>query len=171
MPRPRCPYCNAQGLKNITAHNTGPYAVVCCAQCGAIHGVVPVIPTPKKKPEKKQKTVAAEPAPSKKQQTVKKDNKDLLIYKVPNLLDHVGYADLSQKIPYNPQKMAARMKAAGLNQGTQYMHIASEMGPPICPEHKDDMLNVTIPAEYPNAGATVWVCPQVGCEEWELADE
>lgn len=44
--QPRCPLCQAQGLDKIIAKTVGHFSVVCCRQCGTIHGVVPAtIPT------------------------------------------------------------------------------------------------------------------------------
>jgi len=38
---PRCPYCNATGLKHLAIQEVGPITLVYCGQCGAIHGVLP----------------------------------------------------------------------------------------------------------------------------------
>lgn len=47
MSEPRCPFCNAQGVKNIASKHLGPALLLYCGPCGAIHGVVP---TPKQAP-------------------------------------------------------------------------------------------------------------------------
>ena len=50
---PRCPHCNAQGVKHITAKTLGNAVIIFCGKCGAIFGVVPgQTSTPKAQPEK-----------------------------------------------------------------------------------------------------------------------
>lgn len=88
----------------------------------------------------------------------------------PQLLALVGSADLSQKVPYNPEKLANQMKAAGLNRGTAYRHYAIEAGPPLCLTHKVEMVRLMIPPGYQNSGCSVWVCSTPDCQEWELAE-
>ena len=45
---PRCPYCNAQGVQHIAARPLSTAVVIYCSQCGAIFGVVPNQPEPKR---------------------------------------------------------------------------------------------------------------------------
>lgn len=132
--------------------------MVYCDQCGAIYGVVPVvIKSPplegQKHPSSEQPTPKEPPVPTN------------------NPLDEIGHADLSQKIPYDPKKMAARFRATG-SKGTLYRQIAIDDGPPYCLTCRVEMVKMTIPPPYPNEGAVIWICPNFeDCKQWELADE
>jgi hypothetical protein len=56
--------------------------------------------------------------------------------------------------------------------GSLYMQVAEDFGPPICPEHKVDMVREVVPAGYPNSGLPIWVCPRFeACRNWEIAEE
>lgn len=156
MVTPRCPYCNTQGLKHLAVYRTGAFAVVYCDQCGAIHGVVPIRSHPV---EQKQHSLEPkpetppDPAPG-------------------GPLADIGQADLTDKLPYSPEKMANRLKAAGLGRGTAYLQFAIDEGPPLCLQHRIEMEKITIPPGYKNAGKVFWVCPQYDeCQEWELAED
>lgn len=157
MTMPRCPYCDAQGLKHLAAKKAGPCLIIYCSQCGAIHGIMPDT-----KPEAGQKSVGKQtPAAAPAQNHRPK----------PAFLAELGYIDLSTKEPYSPEKMAARVRAAGRGYGTQYMRIAVDDGPPICLHCQVDMEPETIPVGYPNTGTKVWVCPNYAyCKQWELAE-
>jgi hypothetical protein len=186
MTAPRCPHCNATGLKYLAAQEVGLYTIVYCSQCGAIHGVVPQVqkrkvasqatssPQTSSPPKKQQSpsakvepvksTVAAPVAPKPAQAKLEDHNR-------PAFLQEIGYADLSKKVPYSPEKMASRMRAAGRGHSTQYMRIAVDEGPPVCLHCKIEMKGLIIPAGYPNKGAKVWVCPNYdNCKQWELAE-
>lgn len=88
-----------------------------------------------------------------------------------NPFEIVGNADLSHKLPYDPEAIASRMRAAGLSRGgSRYLHVAIDDGPPYCPQHKTEMVKLAIPAGYKNAGREVWLCPEfASCKQWELA--
>lgn len=153
--KPRCPYCNVQGIKYLANRQVGNYLIVFCGDCGAIYGVVPV-------PIGQQ--------PQTKKEVPKPDGRAApkeTVYP----FGIIGHADLSQKEPYSPQRMANRVRAARLNRGTRYMQIAEDYGPPRCSQHKVDMIDDVIPSGFPNAGVKVWVCPQFSdCQEWEIAE-
>ncbi|GIK42391.1 MAG: hypothetical protein BroJett011_62240 [Chloroflexota bacterium] len=59
----RCPFCNAQGINYLEAKTVGFFAVIYCAKCGAIHGVVPAQPQPAKAEPKPAATPQPEPPP------------------------------------------------------------------------------------------------------------
>jgi len=190
---PRCPTCNAQGIKHLVNHNLGQYFLVYCGQCGAIYGVVPnmaalqsqpavippaaevpapvpvpppfkLAPLPPPPPQPVPKPAPPEnPAPA-------RNNVSPATSIAPDFLAEIGYADLTHKIPYDPAKIAARMKAAGIAQGTQYRRFAIDEGPPACPAHRTDMQRIMVPDGYPNRGRWFWVCLQPGCRNWELAE-
>jgi hypothetical protein len=63
MPAIRCPFCNATGLDQLGAQPTGPFLIVYCKSCGAIHGVVPKPPTPPPKEEINMAPVRQQPDP------------------------------------------------------------------------------------------------------------
>jgi len=263
---PRCPTCDAQGIKHLANHNLGQYILVYCGQCGAIYGVVPNLaglqhqhpyppvtevpapapfklaplpdpppPAPNDAPEEKAQypdfTVAdlnrivsvyiggrvslaadqlefvyrtlgriddptAPMCPKHKQRLVRltiprglpraddrvwvcpayadcrhwRPTADTPALIAPEFLAEIGYADLTHKVPYDPAKIAARMKAAGIAQGTQYRRFAIDDGPPACPAHRSDMQRLMVPDGYPNRGRWFWVCLQTGCRNWELAE-
>lgn len=147
---PRCPFCNAHGLSCLANQPVGAYLIVYCGQCGAIHGIIPSPKSPGRPRGEK------EPRKSQPAKTV---------------FEIIGRADVTNKQPYSPQKLAERARAASLNRGTMYMQITHDDGPPVCPHHKIDMKQMTVPAGYPNSGLKVWVCPQFeDCKEWELVD-
>lgn len=177
MTKPRCPYCNAQGLEHLKIRPLiGPVAVVYCGQCGAIYNVITYKDTPQKESQKPdpQPAKATETASNVTGQAVSQPENNLPDYDLPkslNVVAEIGQADLLKKIPYSPEKMANRAKAAGLGRGTQYLHFAVDNGPPVCLQHKQDMITVTIPPGYQNSGIVVWVCPNRDCYQWELADE
>lgn len=86
-------------------------------------------------------------------------------------LTEIGNADLSTKRPYSPAEIANRMRATGLNRGSHYLQIALDDGPPCCLQHKTEMVSLTIPPGFKNAGCVVWVCPDYPeCRQWELAE-
>lgn len=85
-------------------------------------------------------------------------------------LEEVGGVDLSHKLPYDPEAIANRMRVAGTGQGSRFLRVAVDVGPPLCPQHKIEMVKTTIPAGYQNAGREVWLCLHFkSCREWELA--
>lgn len=163
---PRCPSCNTQGLKNLANMNLGRYDLIYCGHCGAIFGVVPNL-------DKLQAKIAAtlpaaetppDPVESKKAVSVPGNNVKTELLRV------IGQADLTGKEPYDPAKMAARMKAAGMGRATQYRHYAIDDGPPTCLTHHSEMQRVQLPAGYRNSGRWFWICTEPGCQEWELAE-
>jgi len=161
----RCPHCQAKGMKQLAARKAGPYSIIYCRQCGAIHGVVPDVET---LPASRQ----SQPEPAEDSP----DNTNAALVRrqpgEPSFLARLGHADLSAKEPYSPEKMAARVRAAGRGHGTSYLRVAVDLGPPLCSRCKVDMQPQTIPAGYPNAGRKVWVCPNFGrCQQWELAEQ
>lgn len=163
MVTPRCPYCNTQGLKHLALKNLGLYSVVYCGQCGAIYGVIPT-PTkaepnpieienerPEKLPEPPE-IPAPEPSPD-------------------NPFNEIGYADLTQKVAYSPEKIA--QAARSMKRSTMYRHIVIDDGPPHCLTCKAEMRGkITIPPGYPNSGRKIWICPNYHlCKGWELSEE
>ena len=186
MTTPRCPHCNATGLKYLAAHEVGLYTIVYCSQCGAIHGVVPRVQKPKAAPRGTTSSQTSSPpqkqqSPSIKVETAKARVEELdatkplpVKPKEPKrsaILEEIGQADLSKKVVYSPEKMASRMRAAGRGHSTQYMRIAVDEGPPVCLDCKIEMKGMTIPAGYPNQGVRIWICPNYAeCKQWELAE-
>ena len=169
MVKPRCPHCNAQGLKNLAVQHAGSFAVVYCGQCGAIYGVTPV--TQKQKPPplpKKEETPEKTPPPPK--SVAITEDKQNYIQKPQRFLDHLYQTDLSKIAPYSPEKLAARAKAARMNPGTMYMRYTLDHGPPQCPKHKTDMQKIVVPPGHPNSDQIIWICSEFDCREWELAE-
>jgi hypothetical protein len=157
MAIPHCPYCYVEGLKYLAAKDAGAYSIIYCNQCGAIHGIVP----------KAQQAKVRQPASTRKPTECASGQPK----REPTFLADIGYADLSGKVPYSPEKMAARMRAFGRGHGTQFMRIAVDNGPPVCMQCKVDMQSAVIPDGYPNAGQKIWVCPNYDeCRRWELAE-
>jgi hypothetical protein len=135
------------------------FGLVYCRQCGAIFGVVPLPPKIETPPTR----LAGEIQPQSEAEIEP-------ISKPQSVLEVIGNADLSGKIPYDPVIIANRMKAATKGQGSRYLQVAVDDGPPFCPQHKTEMARVTIPPGYTNAGREVWLCAQFNsCRQWELA--
>jgi len=163
MTSPRCPYCNAQGVKNLAHQSVGLYGIVYCRACGAIHGVVPLPPVEKPKGQAvKSESLPHRPAPPK---------TSLPVMPEPVYLADLGDKDLSEKVPYSPEQMAARLKAAGRVAGSQYLRVAVEDGPPVCLQCQLEMESVQVPAGYRNAGVQLWICPRYEqCRQWEWTE-
>jgi len=62
-PTPRCGFCNAQGINYLEAKTVGCYAIVFCAKCGAIHGVIPAPQQPARPAPVGAQTAAPPPEP------------------------------------------------------------------------------------------------------------
>jgi hypothetical protein len=88
------------------------------------------------------------------------------------ILAEVGEADLSTKDPLNPERMQAKLQAMRMfRPGTRYMRVAYDAGPPVCSDHNLEMVELTIPKGYKNAGRRIWRCPKYQeCHRWELAE-
>jgi hypothetical protein len=94
MTSPRCPYCNAQGLKSLAILQAGAFAVIHCDQCGAIHGIVPMPrqatpenPPPKGKNADRDHPVEPEITPP--------AGNDKTLSKSPDFIAEISDADLS----------------------------------------------------------------------------
>ncbi len=164
MQKPRCPHCNALGLNQLAAQKAGAFMVIFCGQCGAIHGIIPQPATD---------AWSAAPAPAQKQSApiTPQPKADQPLQPVAQYLVELGHADLTQKQPYSPEKMAARLRAAGQGRATPYLRVAIDHGPPVCVTCKTEMSLVVIPAGFPNSGLKVWVCDNYDqCRRWELAE-
>lgn len=61
---PRCPTCDAQGIKHLANHNLGQYILVYCGQCGAIYGVVPNLAALQTQPPSPPAVEVPAPAPA-----------------------------------------------------------------------------------------------------------
>jgi hypothetical protein len=184
MTTPRCPFCNAQGINQIEAKTVGYYGIIYCKQCGAIHGVVPVPAKPAT--ETTGTTIKVKPqvevSPGGESDRQKECLKTAPIAATAKAVTdtrragepewvELGFVDLRDKAVYSPEKIAARMRAMGQMQGTQYRRVAIDSGPPICVQCREEMKEVSIPAGYPNEGERIWVCPNYRrCKQWERAE-
>lgn len=153
-PQPRCPYCNAQGVKHLAIEEVGAITLVYCGQCGAIHGLLP-----KQKPTavSPEKAMTPEPPP-------KPARADPLHF---DILAHLSQAELPPAHLYSPDQLA-QMARRNFNPTTQRRIIVTSRQP-TCQIHHKPMQKQTIPSG-PNAGRQVWVCPQQPCKEWHLLD-
>lgn len=175
MATPHCPHCNAQGVNWVAMQRlSSQVGLFYCNNCGAIYGVAPVQPPSPPKSRIAPAQIVTPPSPVKPPPITD----PLPTQSITNLktstdgdaLELLGNLDLSRKLPYDPEAIANRMRAAGLSQGSRYLHIAIDDGPPCCPQHKTEMVKFTIPAGYKNAGREVWLCPEfASCKQWELA--
>lgn len=177
MNTPHCPYCQAASPACLALQRLDLFGAVYCKACGSILGVVslPSVSSPKPKIE----------TPAAAGQRIERPQSDPpkadfgakfvadpaeLISRPQSVLDVVGNADLNGKTPYDPVLIANRMRAAHLGQGSRYLQVAVDDGPPLCPHHKTEMVKVTIPDGYKNAGREIWLCGQFNaCQQWELA--
>lgn len=185
---PRCPYCNAQGLNHLALHRLDGFGLVYCGNCGAIYGVVPLSSTDRLSKSTTQSVVPPAPPVEVEKPAVpfepetKSPPPEIepaappiiaapLASKPPTgALEEVGSTDLSHKLPYDPEAIANRMRVAGTGQGSRFLKVAVDVGPPLCPQHKIEMIQSAIPHGYQNAGREVWLCPHFkSCHQWELA--
>lgn len=141
MTTPRCPYCNAQGLKHLEAKPVGAFTVVSCGQCGAIHGIIP--------------KVDKEPPPKEKASFFDK-------------LAHLGEVEMPPPVLYTPEQLAHKIQRHK-SPSTNRKVVVSSMQP-LCQIHQRPMEKTTIPSGYKNAGRQVWVCPYPDCQEWNLVE-
>ena len=158
--KPRCPYCNAQGLKHLSINHAGFFAIVFCGQCGAIHGIIPL--TVKQQPQNapQQEPEGLSPPEETQEEVIKQTD----------LIAELGKVDLSQKAPYSPDNVFAYVQAMRLNPSTKYMKIAHDDGPPLCSHHKVEMEKLALPEGHKNSGRVFWVCPDENCNDWLLAE-
>lgn len=174
MTTPHCPACQAKSPACLALQRFDQFGLVYCNHCGSILGVVS-LPSPSP-PKAKLETPAVRDPVIERPQIGTAGSLDppatrpQIEKKPAGMLEVVGNADLSDRQPYDPVLLANQARAAGLNRGSRYVHIAVDDGPPLCPEHKTEMARATIPAGYKNSGREVWLCPQFNaCGQWELA--
>lgn len=152
---PRCPYCNAQDVEPLMVEQ-GPVILVCCAQCGAIHGV---LPNPRK-------TETEQPP------VEEKEVLDLRpLESIPTAPNTPLDASQNQS-DISPERLAARMRFAQIHnpgKGTYHKRVPFVTDTaPVCPNCNIEMTQVTIPEGYKNAGQKVWCCPNK-CGQWAKA--
>jgi len=157
----------------LSVQRTGSFSVVCCGHCGAIHGVIPNAAGPADAPAPTPTGAAAPPASSGKTSAVHSTVASKpRAKKTHPVLAELGNLDLTGKLPYSAEKIAARMRAAGGGVGSHYMQIAMDDGPPVCIHCKIEMKKIVIPPGLPNSGTKMWVCPNYWqCKQWELAED
>lgn len=156
MTSPRCPYCNAQGIKHLAAHKAGYFTIVYCGRCGAIYGVVPNPPQP---PPTGQESPASAAPPTEVPRPSPLDTNPLI-------LKTAGETGL------DPEQAQAYMQAMhSLYPSTRYRRVIYDPSPPQCPQCRVAMELWTIPEGYKNAGRQVWRCPNSRrCRQWQLAE-
>jgi hypothetical protein len=141
--------------------------LIFCGQCGAIHGVVGLMPkplvvtgsAPKTLPPK---VVIQPPAPPKPAPPPPKTPQQL---KLQAIMEQIGQADLTKKRQEYEKKLQQRAMAVQKG-SSHYLHVAFDDGPPHCLKCQVDMKPLIVPPDYPNAKRKVWLCPNL-CGEWE----
>jgi len=167
MTTPRCPYCNAQGLKSLAILQAGAFAVIYCDQCGAIHGIVPMPrQAAPERPPLKEETPRDHPIEP---EITPPAVADKTLSKSPDFIAEISDADLAKKHSYSPERIAAAMRASGINRGTLYRQFITDVGPPFCPQHQVEMQQFAIPGGK-NKYKLIWICPEYECREWELVE-
>ena len=148
---PRCPYCNATGLKHLAIQEVGPITLVYCGQCGAIHGVLP-------RPQAQSPEVA-----------IRSPSPEVAIEAPPrfDILAHLSQVELPPPRLYSPEQLAGMARYS--SNPTSQRRIIVTNRQPTCQIHHTPMQKQTIPSG-PNAGRQVWVCPQQPCQEWQLIE-
>jgi hypothetical protein len=149
---PRCPYCNATGLKHLAIQEVGPITLVYCGQCGAIHGVLP-------RPPAQSSELAREARPAKNDEPAPPPKFDILA--------HLSQVELPPPRLYSPEQLAGMARYS--SNPTSQRRIVVTSHQPTCQIHHTPMQKQTIPSG-PNAGRQVWVCPQQPCQEWHMVD-
>ncbi|MBN1220152.1 MAG: hypothetical protein JXM69_14590, partial [Anaerolineae bacterium] len=161
MATPRCPYCNAQGLKYLDFRSVGPVSVIFCAQCGAIHGII-TLPKPNKNEilEKQIQEPTSPPAPESKLPQPATAPKT-----PPGLLALAGNTEISLA-PISPDDARQRIKMVSMFHGGQkHINVLGETG--ICPTCNCEMVKMVIPDGYENSGQTIYYCPNYDeCGQW-----
>jgi uncharacterized Zn finger protein (UPF0148 family) len=168
MATPHCPYCQAASPACLALQRLDLFGTVYCKNCGNILGVISLPSLPKPAGQRIERPQSDPPKADFGAKSVTDSTEE--ISRPQSVLDVVGNADLSSKTPYDPVLIANRMKAANISQGSRYLQVVVDDGPPFCPHHKTEMVKVTIPDGYKNAGREIWLCGQFNtCQQWELA--
>lgn len=181
MISPRCPYCNAQGVKHIAAKQLGHFSLIFCGQCGAIYGVVPAPASGKQAPVEKPVAAPAAAPPEAVPPPVLPPLKPVPPCPEPDgidpanwqgILERFGNADLPRLNGPTPRQIQMEMKAVFARSGTRYRHIVIDDGPPMCLHHWIEMKKITVPRGYKNTALQLWVCPRhLECRRWAMVEK
>lgn len=178
MAEPRCPYCNTQGLSNLAQYQAGQFAVIYCAQCGAIFGVIPLaVPAlSRKKPPAPAEIFSPPP-----DQPISEPKTELELPKnsapetepavdpapvPPGLLGLAGNTDITLA-PISPDDARQRIRMVSMYGpgGQKAINVMGETG--TCPTCNRAMVKMIIPAGYQNSGKTIYYCPNYDeCGQW-----
>ncbi|MBE7471942.1 MAG: hypothetical protein DPW09_19835 [Anaerolineae bacterium] len=156
MTTPRCPFCNAQGLDLLKIEQTALFQVVCCGQCGAIHGILPLaaalVEATNDLPQE-EKTAWAE-AP-KQARAISDQYDDLTVTELEEVVSKfIGQSHIT----LTPEQIAQLFVVAD-NQAVS----------PFCPQHKNPMVKLIIPDGLSKKGQSIWICRQYRtCHQWQV---
>lgn len=158
MTTPRCPYCNAQGLSFIKSQKSGPFRVIFCGQCGAIHGVLPAGREPVTKLGHTEAVIKTPPpTPTEAPNHPPRETKTPL-------------AEPPIQAPEQPKakppNRITKDKVGAMVAGGGYFALA--LLPPLCPKCNIEMEKFTVPEGHQEAGQEFWRCPNFQtCRQWQ----
>lgn len=141
---PRCPHCNAHGIDQLAHRPVDSYLLVFCGQCGAIFGVAP--------------------CPDQSPPEIKPEGRT-----IPARYDGLSVADLRQALSEFIGQDVARLSAKVI--ASLFINAKTEDdNPPVCTEHGQSMVKLTVPDGFPQAGQMFWVCNNFrACGQWQRA--
>lgn len=160
---PRCPYCNAQGLDRFQAvESDGQFRLICCCQCGAVLGVLPIeqpIET-KESPQLVEEKITpprpVEPAfvpPS----TPPKEEPP---HREP------AFVPPGRPVQRAPRNLTRSQIGAFVSIKGMYPTMLA-FDAPICPKCKIEMVEEKVPEGYKESGKSFWKCPNFqSCKQW-----
>lgn len=155
MTTPRCPFCNAQGLDLLKVEQTTSFQVVYCGQCGAIHGIWPLVAAPTetaKYPPQVTKTALTEP--QKQARAIPAQYDDLTVTELEEVVSNfIGRSHITLSA-----EQIAQLFVVADNQAVS----------PFCSQHKNPMVKLIIPDGLSKDGQSIWICRQYRtCHQWQ----
>lgn len=157
---PRCPYCNAQGLDRFQAvESDGQFRLICCCQCGAVLGVLPIeqpIET-KESPQLVEEKITP-PRPVEPTFVPPETPKQAP--------ERPPVAASSTPAGHPPRDLTMSQIGAFVNIRGMYPGMLA-FDAPICPKCKIEMVEEKVPEGYKESGKSFWKCPNFQvCKQW-----
>jgi|GEM_PF-3427286 len=171
MTTPRCPFCNAQGLDLLKIEQTALFQVVCCGQCGAIHGILPLAATPVEIPNNRPQSAQLPKETPGQDQT-----KNSALMPVETALDEhprpipeQSPSAKAQALEPKPavKKPLTKDQIGLMALGKGFYSMAFDA--PLCPKCNIEMIEEKVPEGHKEAGQSFWKCPNFQtCKQWLL---
>lgn len=158
MATPRCPFCNTPGLDRLKIEVvSGQFRVIYCAQCGAIHGILPLGRQPAESPPQPKPAKFFVPAPPPPKAEAPKPAPEQPPTSKPE----------PPKPTPRPAKKGLDKEQIGAMFHVKGMWQAMAFDAPLCPTCKIEMVEEKVPEGYTEAGQSFWKCPNFNtCKQW-----